>query len=230
MNTIYKHNHSSEWKEAMDFISQFFKGLTDMLPSNVAGYCKLKCAYFNSWTIEQMLDEYSKTEEMDKVKESFWWDEWILLLDSLEDQFDIHFPREGEIDDIYYPNNIESFMGINYELPIEKLAEIVSLLLSEEELPREFLLWENISNDKGGSDLPWSDSLIQFTKDVLNELPIPAFMKGYCILKSIDRKYGKITLEDAIGYRYNIKNIDNDELIVKYDSLDDLLKAGWVAD
>ena len=76
----------------------------------------------------------------------------------------------------------------------------------------------------------WSDSLKSLTKDVLNDLPIPDFMKGYCILKSIDRKYGKITLDDAIGYIYNIRKIDSDELIVSFKSLDDLIEAGWVAD
>ena len=55
-------------------------------------------------------------------------------------------------------------------------------------------------------------------------------MKGYCVLKYLGRKYGKISLEDAIGYRYHIKNIDTDELIVSFDSLEDLIDAGWVVD
>lgn len=77
---------------------------------------------------------------------------------------------------------------------------------------------------------PWSESLKTLTKEVLNELPIPSFLKGYCILKSANHQHGKISIQDAISYRYNIQNIESNQLIVSFESVDDLIQAGWVVD
>jgi hypothetical protein len=230
MNTIYEHDHSSEWKEAMDAISQYFNGLVDMLTTNIAGYCKLKSAFEKGWNINQLIAQSNSSQGLSEIDDSFWWNEWIGLLSFLEDEFDINFPQKEDFEEIYYNGYVEKIQGINYNLTIDKLAEIISLLLSDEELPREFFLYEVSPIDFEDNLLTWSDSLKSLTKEVLRELPIPSFMKGYCVLKSLGRKHGKISLEDAIAYRWQIKDIETDELIVSFDSLDELIDAGWVVD
>lgn len=78
---------------------------------------------------------------------------------------------------------------------------------------------------------PWSDVLQDHTRYVLDHLPISSFLRdGHCILKSLDRKFGKISIEDAIAYNYKIKNIDTDEILESFDTLDELIDAGWVVD
>jgi hypothetical protein len=230
MNTIYEHDHSSEWKEAMDAIAQHFNGLVDMLPTNIEGYCKLKHALDSGWDVKQIITKSRISEGLSESEESFWWNNWDELLAVLEDEFDINFPRKEDFEEIYSTGYIEKNLGINYNLNIDKLAEIISLLLSGEELSREFFLYEVIPVDNQDNLPSWSDSLKSLTKETLHELPIPSFIKGYCVVKSLAREYGKISLGDAFAFRYVIKDIDTDEVIVRFDNLDDLIHAGWVVD
>ncbi|MGJ4733691.1 hypothetical protein [Leptospira levettii] len=77
----------------------------------------------------------------------------------------------------------------------------------------------------------WSSTLQDQTRYVLEHLPISSFLRdGYCILKSRNHEFGRISLDDAISYQYKIKNMDVEELIYSFDTLNELIDAGWVVD
>lgn len=77
----------------------------------------------------------------------------------------------------------------------------------------------------------WSSTLQDQTRYVLEHLPPSSFLRdGYCILKSINHEYGRISLDDAISYQYKIKHMDVEELIYSFDTLNELIEAGWVVD
>jgi hypothetical protein len=227
MNEIYLHNHSSEYKEAYEVIFNYFGGLTFMLESNVSGYCKLLHAQKNGWDVNRLYAESKRADDLSNPERSYWWSEWLLFVDYFENEFGIRFPKEIDFDE----DSEERVLGVNYDISIEKMAEMISLLMAEEELPNEFLRFENIPNYQENVSSKWSDELISLTKNVLIDLPIASFLNdGHCILKSIYRKFGKISLDDAISYQYRIKDIDTGELQVSFETLDDLIDAGWVVD
>lgn len=67
----------------------------------------------------------------------------------------------------------------------------------------------------------WSSNLIQQTKQVLNDLPISAFLRdGHCIVKSMNHQFGKISIHDAISYDHKIMDIDTNELLIVFDTLE----------
>ncbi|MCB1147856.1 MAG: hypothetical protein KDK38_13735, partial [Leptospiraceae bacterium] len=76
----------------------------------------------------------------------------------------------------------------------------------------------------------WSASLKEMTREILYEMPIANFHMGYCMLKSLDDQYGLITIGDVSADRYIIRNTENKSEISRFDSIDELLKAGWVID
>jgi len=230
MNEIYLHDHTSDWKLAMDAISQHLNGLNDLIHSNLSGYCRLLHGQRNGWDINRLFAEMNQIDENSAPQLSFWWQEWIDLQNKLETEFDIKIPKAEDFEEMRSAHSIERNLGINYDLPIEKLAEIISILRSGEEIPREFFIFVTDSKTPSDEGNDWSEELVNTTKHVLNNLPIASFLNGHCIVKSLGHQFGKISLEDAIAYTYQIRDIDSDVLLYSFDTLDDLIEAGWVVD
>lgn len=234
MNAINHHEHSSDWKLAMDAISIYIKGMDQIFPSTASGYCILLHALNKNWNMNFLFKELKLQSDQAEMEESylpFWWKEWKDLLENLEDKFEISFSKIKEIEEIKNDKIYKTKTQFNPNLSIEKIAEAVSRLKSDDELSDHFYKWETIVLEDDGKLNNWSSILIEQTKYVLNHLPISSFLRdGHCILKSLDRKFGKISIEDAIAYNYKIKNIDTDEILESFDTLDELIDAGWVVD
>ncbi|WP_135354997.1 hypothetical protein [Leptospira ryugenii] len=234
MNDINQHEFSSEWKMAMDAISIYFNGIDQIFPSTSSGYCILLHALKNDWSLTYLINEIrqdSDSAEFENPKLPFWWNEWTGLLETLETQFEISFPKLKEIAEIKNNEVHLTKTQFNPNLSIEKIAEAVSILSSGESLKEEFFLNQSIVTDKNQLPNPWSESLQDQTRYVLNQLPISSFLKdGHCILKSIHHEYGRISLDDAISYNYRIKDMDAEKVIYSFATLDELIEAGWVVD
>ncbi|MCZ8344401.1 MAG: hypothetical protein O9301_15310 [Leptospira sp.] len=85
-------------------------------------------------------------------------------------------------------------------------------------------------NQKNGNPCPWSPELQELTRNVLENLPIPSFAKGYTIVKSLGHGHGKIDVNDALNYQYVIRKIETNEIIFRFQSIEDLLHSGWAID
>lgn len=70
-------------------------------------------------------------------------------------------------------------------------------------------------------------SLEEETVYVLMELPFSDFSEGYCILKNNKNQYGRVNLDDAYEYKWNIRALDSGRVIAIFPNLQDLIKAGW---
>lgn len=79
----------------------------------------------------------------------------------------------------------------------------------------------------------WSEDLKSITEDVLYNMPVESFAANTegCRMKHISRKYGYITLQDALSNKYNIHVENNNGITIEeYSSINDLLENGWVVD
>ncbi len=78
----------------------------------------------------------------------------------------------------------------------------------------------------------WSETSENITREVLCDWPVVSFMRdNKCILKNMDGSFGAISLNDAMEYRYIIHYLLKREgETITYDSIDDLIEAGWVVD
>ncbi|MCW7506127.1 hypothetical protein [Leptospira paudalimensis] len=85
-------------------------------------------------------------------------------------------------------------------------------------------------NQKNSKPCQWSPELQELTRNVLENLPIPSFAKGYTIVKSLENGHGKIDIIDALNYQYVIRRIETNEIMFRYHSIEDLLYSGWVID
>lgn len=234
MNGLDDHKMSSDWKLAMDAISHYFKGLVDLFPSTSSGYCILLHGRKHHWNINQLiskLEAEALPEFSLPLVPPFWWKEWEGLLKTLESEFEINFPKETYRKEKKNQALLLTTTKLNPNLPVEKIAEAVSRLSSSEVLSEEFFSLETTTLEDDMKTDDWSSRLIEQTKQILNDLPISAFLReGHCILKSPNHQYGKISIHDAISYEYKIRDIDSGELLYTFDTLEDLIEAGWVVD
>ncbi len=76
----------------------------------------------------------------------------------------------------------------------------------------------------------WSKRTINLTKKILEDVPAENFLAGYVVMKHSESEFGRLTTMDAINYKYNIREMYNDEVLVNYPSLDALIADGWVVD
>ncbi|MBG0768099.1 hypothetical protein [Sphaerochaeta halotolerans] len=79
----------------------------------------------------------------------------------------------------------------------------------------------------------WRDDQIELTREIIENVDIVAFTfsligknKG-CYLDHLDGRFGYITMEDALAYRYRVFNYESDVLEGEYDTLDALIDNGW---
>ncbi|MDX1958338.1 MAG: hypothetical protein SFU98_07180 [Leptospiraceae bacterium] len=76
----------------------------------------------------------------------------------------------------------------------------------------------------------WSVETQKMTKKIIRELPIENFIQGYCVLKKETGEFARITVNDAIGYKAILREMDSDEIIVSYETIDEIVQNGWVVD
>lgn len=231
-NNLAQHLASAEWKEAMDSIADYFEGLTHALDSNIQGYCQLLHAKKQNWDLTKMIEKVRKVD-IDNIESAFWWEEWTSLLETLESQFSIRFPKPEDYEPyVERDGSFTRIAALNYEMTVEKLAQVVSLLCADELVEeREFFHYEQCEfEDSYSSVSPWSESLRQITEGVLLNLPIGSFFQGYCVLKSLDGRFAKITVEDASSDLYILRDMDSGEPIMEFPSIQKLIQAGWVVD
>lgn len=79
----------------------------------------------------------------------------------------------------------------------------------------------------------WREDQIALTREIIENVDIIAFTfsligtnKG-CYLDHLDGRFGYITMEDALSYRYRVFNYESDTLEGEYNSLDALIEDGW---
>jgi len=75
----------------------------------------------------------------------------------------------------------------------------------------------------------WSDKLIEYTKDAFSNLGFGCSPEGTVRMKRNDGSFGFIPLADAISYKYNVHNDDNDN-IEHYHDVSEMIEDGWVLD
>jgi len=73
----------------------------------------------------------------------------------------------------------------------------------------------------------WPDSHKQKTIEVLEYLPLSFFAHELsCLLKHIDGRVGKISLENAFSCRWLIQLLDSPDKI-EFQSLQEMIESGW---
>ena len=79
----------------------------------------------------------------------------------------------------------------------------------------------------------WRPDQQQLTRDIISRVDVVAFSfslmqpnKG-CYFDHLDGRFGYLTLEDALSYRYRIYNYESDALEGEYETIDALIDAGW---
>ena len=82
----------------------------------------------------------------------------------------------------------------------------------------------------------WSKETKELTRQILDDVDIVAFgtsMNGKnkgCNMKHVDRKSGYISLNNALDYNWIIQDLETEETLGEYSSIDELLNNGWVVD
>lgn len=79
----------------------------------------------------------------------------------------------------------------------------------------------------------WSKDQKALTRDILERVDVVAFSfdisginKG-CTLNHLNGDYGYIKLKDALSNNWSIYNYETDELIITFDSVEDIINGGW---
>ena len=79
--------------------------------------------------------------------------------------------------------------------------------------------------------MSWSKKLKEKTREIFDELPVSAFMRdNRCHMKNENSNYGYITMQNALQDKYIVESLDTDGEYVIYDTVDELIDAGWVVD
>lgn len=138
MDQLNHHDHSSEWKEPMDAISEYMEVIVDIVTSNLSGYCKLLYLKKNSLAIQDLIRINDELLEYENPDKTFWWSEWMGLQTFLESRFEIRIPKREDCEPQIINDSMIKNMGISFHLPIEKLAEIVSILVAGERIPNDY--------------------------------------------------------------------------------------------
>jgi len=89
-----------------------------------------------------------------------------------------------------------------------------------------------IKDTDGEQNTGWSDSLKEQTRKIIENVDLASFLlNGQCHLKNSnpDHRFGYITVNDAIARRYVVQ-LKGDEGAEVFDSLDELIDAGWAVD
>lgn len=76
----------------------------------------------------------------------------------------------------------------------------------------------------------YSEELQLKTKKILYDMPVESFALGYCHLKSYYGGFGKLEMEDALACSFKIRDIKTDVIVAKFETLNDLVEAGWAVD
>jgi hypothetical protein len=76
----------------------------------------------------------------------------------------------------------------------------------------------------------YSQELKDLTYRVIDQVEISSFYRNFTILKNIEKGFGKLDMIDAINYKYEIKDMESNQIIETYSTLDDLIRDGWVID
>jgi len=77
--------------------------------------------------------------------------------------------------------------------------------------------------------LEWSDELIEYSRDAFSNLEFGCSSEGTVRMKRNDGSFGFIPLADALSYKYNVHN-DEDDNIEHYHDVSEMIEDGWVLD
>ncbi len=70
----------------------------------------------------------------------------------------------------------------------------------------------------------------EYTIQTLQEIPFEHFSEGYCLLRSTEGEIAKVTVEDAFDYQWNLRDVDSDEILHSFSSVQEIIKFGWFLD
>lgn len=82
----------------------------------------------------------------------------------------------------------------------------------------------------------WSEDIKIRTYSILESVNMEAFCISWggqtkgCQMKSLTDQYGYVTRDDALKKEWRIFHMDTDKLLGLFESIDDLIKSGWVVD
>ncbi|HMV42886.1 MAG TPA: hypothetical protein PK079_25385 [Leptospiraceae bacterium] len=60
-----------------------------------------------------------------------------------------------------------------------------------------------------------------------NNLVVTTFFEGFCILRSHEGKIGRISVENKSIEKWKVIDINSNQVLESFSSIQDLLKAGW---
>lgn len=76
----------------------------------------------------------------------------------------------------------------------------------------------------------YSQELKDLTYRVIDQVEIASFYRNYTVLKNSEKGFGKLDMIDAINYKYEIKDMETNQIKFCYATLDKLIQDGWVLD
>lgn len=230
------HLETENWKYSEDKIREYFGEVLELSSNQLTTACKLLSAKKRNWTITNLLDA-ERRESSFEPESTHWWLEWDGLFQFLENHFQIRFPRKGDFEDGFKRNENASytkivFLGINNEISSSELSKLVSTLISNDEIPKEYFVYsyEQIIEKEYQSLNPYSDSTKNLTYEILTKMPFESFLLGYAVLKSQYNKFGKILMMDVVDYKAIIRDMQTNEIIETYQDFKTMIDAGWVVD
>ncbi len=230
------HVYSENWKYSEDAIQEYFGEILALSSQHLYTACMLLSAKKRNWRISDLLNAEKKERDL-PVESSHWWTEWEGLLLHLEDKFSIQFPRKGEQEDVYRNDNGHysktEFGGVEFVIKSEDLSELVSILCAGEDPDQKFFQYmaEPITEEEFLQAHPYSDFSKELTYNTLRDMPINSgILLGYYSLKSDSGKFGKITVDDLLANKWNVREKNSDQIQNTYSTIRKLVDAGWVLD
>ena len=74
----------------------------------------------------------------------------------------------------------------------------------------------------------WSKEVEDRSYNIIRDVMLGSFMHGKgCYLDNMDGRKGYITIDDAMAYKYNVRDVKTDEIIDSYPDLMPLIEDGW---
>ena len=74
----------------------------------------------------------------------------------------------------------------------------------------------------------WPREIEDRSYDIIRDVMLGSFMHGKgCYLDNTDGRKGYITIDDAMAYKYNVRDVKTDGVIESYPELMPMIEDGW---
>lgn len=81
------------------------------------------------------------------------------------------------------------------------------------------------------SNKRWPKETEDRSYNIIRDVMLGSFMQGKgCYLVNVDGRRGYITIDDAMAYKYKVRDVKTDDVFESYPDLLPMIEDGWKVD